>query len=404
MSILNKMTQRLDAKNSIWIAFLVLTCLVFQIGGLAARGLNNWASIVLLRESSQHYISHCVPRMEHSVAVPFLEMALQCSSNYQRVWLNLGRAAWLKGQCQQAVDFWQRAVELSPKDQIALWQLANALYSIGETEQALKFYRLTKAEGFFYHLARRAQQENDQTRVFENYKIGISIAPNPDRSDYWWAVGQISEITKDWHTALYAYVRAIPLEKNDYRLYEIYMRAGVVAQRQKDYLTAAKYFESAIETHPQSVWGYLSRGNLEQVQLQYLQAIEWYQRAERIDPKSEWPLYYQGVLYWEMGRKDQARTLFIAAEKRNPQNPSVQFYLGLDAYGRNDLDEAINYLHQAIALYSAPPKYWVQLLGDWQAQARYCTQSVATYQQLLVKYPDDSNIRQRLKTVSETCR
>lgn len=384
---------------------LIAVLLFWQTASWVAIGFNNQSGIVLLREYRQSFVLHCIPQIDRSMAVPLLKMAVRFAPSYQRVWLNLGRTAWLEGKCQQAADFWQRALELAPKDVIALWQAANALYAIGEIEEALKFYRLAQAGGFFYSSARLAQQENDLTRALENYKIGISIAPDLRRSDYWWAVGQIAEINQDWQMALQAYEHAIPLEKNYYRLYEIYMRAATVSQQQKDYLKAAKYFESAIETHPQSIWGYLGRAHLEKIQRQYHQALEWYQRAESVDPKSEWPLYYQGVLLWEIGQKDQARTLFTDAKKRNFKNPSVQFYLGLDAYERNELDEAINYLHQAIMLYQGkPPKYWMQLLGDWQAQARRCVQSLATYQRLLEEYPDDSNIVQRMKNVSETCR
>lgn len=388
------------------VVLLAAILLLGQTNTLIASWLNNQASLVLIREYHQpSTFLRCIPQIEHSMAVPLLEKALSFSSSNQRIWLNLGRTAWLEGKCQQAVDFWQHALELSSKDVIALWQAANTLYAIGETEKALEFYRSAQAERFFYNLAYRAQQENDLTRALENYKIGTIIAPDPERSDYWWAVGQIGEINQEWQTALWAYEQAIPLEKNYYRLYEIYMHAGTVAQQQKDYLMAAKYFEHAIETHPQSVWGYLSRGNLERMQGQYSQAIEWYQRAERVDSKSEWPLYYQGVLLWEMGQKEQAQIMFIDAEKRNPQNPSVQFYLGLDAYERNELNTAINHLHQAIELYpNKPPKYWLELLGDWQLQAKYCIQSIATYQRLLEEYPDDSNIQQRLKKAHEACR
>lgn len=406
---------------------------------LISTGLNNQGSLLFFKEQQSLPLSvvpRCVRQLERLSAVVSFEQALRVNPRNQRAWLYLGHLAWLQGECEPAMSAWQQAIRLSPRDVMAQLESAHALYASGHTEQALAAYHAIGAAGYFYGRSQQAQKAGDLRAALTGYELSMAIAPtrqaadplavlyltlmhepqsaavtwrelaaaiDANQADHWWAIGQAAEIDKDWDVAVQAYQRAIPLERDRYQLYSLYIQAGNVSRYRQSYAEAERYFDLASVTNPKSMWPYLYRGFMEQDQKHYDAALSWYLQAGRVDPQSESPKYYQAALLWSMGKKLEARDLLAQAEAQNPENADVKFYLGLVAHDQGDLTQAIEYLRQAVVLYPGTPVDWMKLLGDWYVQAGRCADSVAAYQQALEWQPSDATTLQQLENIQKTC-
>jgi tetratricopeptide (TPR) repeat protein len=431
----NPMMRVIVLKSLLVLLFIALLCSrVYVVTGML---MNNLGALILVKElqSQVATVPHCSRVVDRLESRSYFEYSLHLWKENARAWFNLGRSAWLEGDCERALTIWHYSAGLAPYDVINQWAIANAFYAIGDQTRALTLYRSFDITEYFTGLGQQIEKRGTPEEAIEAYELSIAIKPTrkaiqgvsglyvrmgePEKAiaawrklltvtsetqaDHWWARGQIAELEKNWERALSDYQRAISLEKDRYFLYLLYTQAGVASREQKEYAAARRYFESAAEINP-SMWAYLHLGFFEQQQKRYDEALRWYQRADEMDPQSEWPEYYQGILFWETGEKDRAKEFFVQAEIQNPRNAFVSFYLGLAAYEAKDLAKAIDYLEQAIGLYQGRPAYWARLLGDWQAQAGRCTEALATYRQIIRWQPGNTDIQQRLQRVQQECK
>jgi tetratricopeptide (TPR) repeat protein len=434
----------MDAARAKWsgaglCVLLILPLMLLRTPALISTWLSNQGSLLLFKEQRSlplSVIPRCAPQLEHLSAVVPFEQALRFNPRNQRAWLYLGRSAWLRGECEPAVSAWQQAIHLSPRDVMAQLEITHALYASGRTEQALAAYRAIGAAGYFYGRSQQAQKGGDLRAALTGYELSMAIAPtrqaadplavlyltlshepqsaaatwrklaaatDANQVDHWWAIGQAAEVDKDWDAAVQAYQRAIPLEKDGYQLYTLYIQAGNISRYRQSYAEAEHYFELARVTNPKSMWPYLYLGFMEQDQKHYDAALSWYRQADQVDPQSESPKYYQAALLWSVGRKLEARDLLVRADAQNPKNAYVKLYLGLVAHDQGDLTLAIEYLRQAIVLYPGTPVDWMKLLGDWYVQTGRCADSVAAYRQALEWQPGDAATLQRLENMKKIC-
>jgi len=75
---------------------------------------------------------------EYGVAEKFFEQALSINENYATAWMWRGLAMEKQGQLQQATDYYRRAASLEPLSVAVIVNLAQALQSAGNQEEAMK--------------------------------------------------------------------------------------------------------------------------------------------------------------------------------------------------------------------------------------------------------------------------
>ena len=73
-------------------------------------------------------------------------------------------------------------------------------------------------------------------------------------------------------------------------------------------------------------------------------AERFYQQALEVHPDVGTPYYHLGVMYQDQGRRQAAFEVYIAAALKRPPIPDLYLRLGREYLARGDLDRAINTL------------------------------------------------------------
>ncbi len=426
--------------------FLPICLTVLLVSGILARGavqsawLNNRGSLHLLTEWQVYddlsSLPRCLVWLKQTTARSWYEQALESNPPNQRAQLGLGRAAWLEGNCDEAVGHWNQALALDRQDIFADWEIANALYADGHTLQAMSSYRKVQAGPYFFFRGLRAAFKGDYAEAMRGYELSVALQPTrdsvqalaaayldmkyqpaeakrlwlafasttqPDDPDHWWALGQAAEIDQQWTNALANYDQSIALQTHPYLLHIAYSQAGMVSMQVADYARGEVYLQKALSLQPKNMLTYLRLGELEQRQKRYEAAQDWYSRAAALDPESELPYYYLGLLFRELGNTVTTRQMFLHADQLNSRNSSVKFYLGLSAYEAGELSAAIALLEQAVALYPGTSIGWARMLGDWYLQAGRCPDAIALVKRLVESQPDSGDSGSIVTRVREAC-
>ena len=377
---------------------LALALLILSGPRLLAAGANNLASLALAPEWQAVQQAPTIPRCEAGRTPPapgtlsgdpFLSLAARWDPTAPRVNLNLGRAAWLAGDCVGAWVFWERALEADPDDEMAaLWlfwaagarpeavpppldgeTLAGYTTQAGRRagkvapEAAKNWYELSLAlapgRETAEALARARQSAGDAEGARAVWQELAARLPETD-ADHWWARARAAEMEGEWDTAAQAYGQGASRASEPY---EYWMRQGQAYGRLARPKASEGAYHRAIEACPTCLSPYLQLGHLWRAHDQPAGALNWYDEAARVAPRSASPPYYRAQALYEVGEG----TLAIEA------------------------------LEQALDLHRGQPWRWVMQLGDWRLEGGDREGALAAYRQALEWAPGEAAIRERIE-------
>lgn len=89
-----------------------------------------------------------------------------------------------------------------------------------------------------------------------------------------------------------------------------YGRAGVLAAEKKDYVTARRNFDAAVQKYPKMGAPYFNRGRFFYSRGEYTLAVKDFDTAVRLRPTFWEYSYFRGITYQRMGRYDLALAEF----------------------------------------------------------------------------------------------
>jgi len=412
------------------IAGLVVILLTLHGRALAAASLHNGAALLLRshwREATgAGAFPACGANANPLPAGAWIERALRLNPQDERAWLLRGRAAWLAGRCDEALQDWERALSLNPQDRAA-WTLylaaeGKSLQPDPVTAEGVAAYflflgdRSQKAEAWedarrWYTLAfslhptaagarklealyLRLEQKERAVAVWEELVAHLP-ASDPDR---WWALGRAAELSEQWERAALFYgegARRSPAP------YDFRMREGAACERLKDWARAEAAYRRAVEARPDLFWPYLSVGHMRRVQKDLEDALVWYRKAEALAPNRYEPKYWLGYAHYLREEYPAAEELLRAALERNPKHAWSAYYLAQTLYRQDRREEAVEWLREAIGLYQGKPWNWAVQLGDWLAGAGDKEGALIAYRQALEWKPGDEGIQAKIRALEE---
>lgn len=402
-----------------YIIWLCLALVLARMHHLVATGLNNIASHYLVSEwrpvSQSLGIPICQRVLQASLAKSYLQKALYLYPSYQRAWLNMGRVAWLEGNCKSARDAWERALVITPEDSIAAWW---ALWSAGGPKNKIASYLESEVIGrYAYQAGLRAEEAEDIKDALTWYRIAFKMTPSRviaqrmsvlhrrsgqldqtiaiwkdlaaplsrDEADYWWAVGEIAMLEQDWECAADAFGTGALLSNDPY---DFLMRQGQAFYQIQDWDKAETAFRKAMALRPEWLGPYLGIGNIRRAQNDYIGALYWYQRAAELDPNSYDPVYCLGLVYYSQKEFSLAAEHFARSLTLYPKHSWSAYYLALCLHEMGEKASAVTILSHAIDIYPGKPWDWAELLGDWQVDLGNRDAALQAYQLALKWYPE----------------
>jgi len=261
------------------IGLFALALAAFRGPRLLSVAYNNLGSMALAREwpmrKGTDALVPCGPPQPTPLSALPLAQALRLDPDNERARFNAGRAAWLAGDCEAALDAWKKA---GHADEVALLQSAEGLFALGRREDALAFYRQIPAVALYLStMGSRAQLDGDHQAAIERYTSSLVISPTVAAAD---ALARIYFGRRQYAEAETVFREALSLDSGNaadtYYLAWCLYRTG----RGRDATVA---LSSAIELRGRQPWEWAlllgdwerELGNRAAARQAYLRALSW---------------------------------------------------------------------------------------------------------------------------------
>ncbi len=252
-------------------------------------------------------------------AIVHYRKAVEVEPDYAAAHNNLGMALAARGQFGEAIDEFRKVLDIQPNFVPAHYNLGKALADSGQVQAAIASYQ------------KALEIKPDYAEAHNN--LGIALA----------GIGRVSDA--DYH-----YRKALAI-KPDY--VDAHINLGKALAAQKHFDEANAHYRKAIELKPDAALAYVNLGIALAQNGHVEEAIVHLRKGLELKP-DDFSVHYNLGLALADGRKfDEAIDHFRKALEIKPDLPGIQFSLGnaLSDIGRRD--EAQQHYRTALGLASA---------------------------------------------------
>jgi YVTN family beta-propeller protein len=286
----------------------------------------------------------------YAEAIQCYERALQINPDYIEASLNRGLALYSQGKYEEAIKSYDRTINIDPNNVDAWLNRGLALYSQGKYEEAIKSYdRVIEIDpnnvDAWLNRGLALYSQGKYEEAIKSYDRTINIDPNNvnawlRRSDSLYHQGKYEEAIK-------SYDRVIEIDPNNVNALN---GKALALEGLDNYEEAEHYYNRVREVYKNTIDILTDLADSDYSKERYEEAIKYYDRVIEIDPNNvdAWlrrsdSLYHQGK--YEEAIKSYDRTINI-----DPDNVNVNALNGkaLALEGLDNYEEAIKLFNQAI--------------------------------------------------------
>jgi len=276
------------------------------------------------------------------------------AKNPHYFWLgynNLGFAYAQKGDMDDAIVQFQKAVEINPYFPAARYNLGKALTQKGRLDEAIiQFQKTLEVNPTF------AEAQNDIGNIYlqrgqvdeaiAQYKKALAINPNYDLA--YNNIGNALLQKGKRREAAIQYQEALAVNPS---YAEAHYNLGVVLLQEKKPDEAISQFQDALAVEP-SLAGpaYYNLGNAFLQKGQVDEAIAQFQKALQLNPNNAQAHDNLGNVFAQKGALNDARAQYQAALNINPNFAMAHYHLGNILVQKEETDEAIAQFQDALRL------------------------------------------------------
>ncbi len=275
-------------------------------------------------------------------AINAYDRALEINPDYADAWRGKASALGIQGKHQEAIQAFDKAIESYDKIIKANPKDADAWYGRG----AALDYRAVKMGFFNNSTQERNMYREEAIRSFDN-----AIEINPKFAEAWKLKGAVLHMLGRYEEAAEAFNKALEIDPQLQGAQEGKALAlaalGKKEEAEESYNKALEPYNKMIESANSTqelTEAWLSKGFILQDQGKYEDAVKALGNATNADPKNEMAWKIKGVLLWrELKKYDEAVDAFDKALQINPKDPLTWMNKGdaLKALGREaEADEA----------------------------------------------------------------
>lgn len=280
----------------------------------------------------------------HEQACGWFYRAIRQAPDAAAFYFNLGLSLFNDNHPHEAVDAYQKAITLQPRQKESYNYLAEVWRSLGNKDAAAENYRKALELDAEYLDARiNLAYLNQDTAALERI-----TAQHPDNA---MAVYYLSLVYRAAGQNLKAF--ELLQKMTDCPVFDIQLARGELAlEFAPD--QAENCFAAALDLNPRSVNALINLGNFAVSRNDFQQAERYYQRALELDNTDlEAHIGYADMLH-RSGRKAEALEQYRAAVLINPESPELSNNLGLLLRETGEYTEALGLFFNAFT--KAPEK------------------------------------------------
>jgi tetratricopeptide (TPR) repeat protein len=246
--------------------------------------------------------------------------ALAVTENSWLAYDNRGVAYYSQGGYKQAIEDFNRAIEIKPHHEKTYNNRGNAYHALGRYRQAIEDFN--KAIEIKTDFPEAYNNRGNAYLALGNYKLAMgdinkAMEIKPDYATAHNSRGNVYQNLGNYHQAIEDYGRAI---ENKPRYAEAYYNRGTAYNKLGNYRQAIEDLNRAINLKPDYPEAYVNRGFACKGLGNYQQAIEDYGSAIQIKPDYTFAYLNRGAAYVKLGNNDRAVNDLKMAAKLGDEN------------------------------------------------------------------------------------
>ncbi|MCS6959349.1 MAG: tetratricopeptide repeat protein [Pseudanabaenaceae cyanobacterium SKYGB_i_bin29] len=286
-------------------------------------------------------------------------LLLVCSSSLSAnpqvtQWMRRGRSQWLQGNVEAAIESYQQAARLDPRN-------PQILNSIG--------FLLSQRQRYGEAIAVLQQSARlDPNNIATFLALGFALGQNR----------QLDEAGD-------AYRHVLSLDNKNI---DAFKGLGFVLSQQGDWVGAEQMYRQVIRLSPRDVKAYLSLGYALQQQGNFQEAIKVYQTADRVSPLNPDLWVALGDVALRQNQIRQAQEKYQRALELNPRHGGANLAMAKLWEVQGDLERAIS-AYTIASRYSNNREIY-RKIANLQLQRNFTAAAIVAYRQLLERFPDDA--------------
>ena len=301
-------------------------------------------------------------------AITHYQKALQIKPDYADAHNNLGNALLQKGRVDEAITHYQKALQITPDFAEAHYNLGNALLQKGDVDEAITHYQ-------------KALQINpDNAEAHDNFGMALL------------KMGRVDEAITHFQKGLQIEPDHVEAHNN---LGNALLQKGDVDEAITQYQRALQIKPDYMEAHYNLGMALLQKGKVDE-------AIAQYQQALQIKPDYAEAHNNLGSALFAKGNMDEAMIHYQKALQITPDNAEAHNNLGSALLQKGRVDEAITHYQKALQINSDNAKARYNL-GNALLQKGRVDEAIAQYQMALQINPDYTEALNNLAWLLATC-
>ncbi|MEH1874339.1 tetratricopeptide repeat protein [Nostoc sp.] len=271
-------------------------------------------------------------------------------TNAQQTLYQEGVNKYDAGNYEGAIEDFNQAIELDPKNALAYNRRGDAYYRLGDYEQAQadssQAILLNPQDANAYFDRGFALSELGKYKeAIADYTQAIKL--NSQDAYAYYGRGLARTKLKDNKGAIEDFSKAIAL-KPQYT--EAYLQRGIIHRRLKQRLEAIQDFDTVIKINPSDAKGYYQRGLTQSINNQKDAAIKDYTDAININPKYIEAYLNRGDIYSDIGDNLEATEDYNAILQIDPKFSAAYIHRGIHRFSFGDYKGAIEDYTEALKL------------------------------------------------------
>ncbi len=320
-------------------------------------------------------------------------------------YFNQGNQFKQSDQYQEAVEAYQKAIELNPNFSWYYHNLAEVWVELEEWQKAMSCFRQAceinpNSEWSFYQLGEALVQQGELEEAIAAFQKSIEI--NPGYSEFHSSLGEVLWQFEQLEKAENYLQKAVELDHDSVKAYQILWE--VLAKQGKGD-EGLVYLRKAVELNPVSWELQQKLGEVLQGKGEFTAAEKCYRVVIQLNSDYHWAYYKLGVVLREQGRLEEAIAYLREAVELEPSSAICHHYLGHSLFFLQEWEEAIECYRQAIEL-ARESAIIYQHLGDALSRLGQWNEALNAYHyavELDTNLEDDEKTKKTLSYLKKQC-
>ena len=294
-------------------------------------------------------------------AITFFQEAIEIEPSYAEAHYHLGLAFAQANKPQEALESYERALQFKPDHWMALKKLVSTLLVCRQFDEAIARIESSIAvrPGFSEPYVLMGDAWGAQGKIDESIHAYLSaLERSPSDLVALNQLGQTLLASGRYGEALEVFRHAIEVDPKNALAYD---QAAHCSHANRQFEEESIYLRQAVELSPNQAEYHFRLGNSLKQQARFEEGINSFQRVIELRPESAGAFINLGNCYLDQSNPGKAIEFYRMAVHLEPGNPNYLVNCGNAVYAMGDVDGAISHFKAAINIDSACALAWYSL-------------------------------------------